>query len=68
MQQAQQPQSRTLGADEMLLCPTCKGTMSLIRRHPHPDHGEAFELQTFGCRNCTSVFTRSADRDGNPIP
>jgi hypothetical protein len=68
MQQAQQPQSGVFGADDLLLCPTCKGTLSLIRRRPHPDHGEAYELQIFGCRNCASVITRSVDQDGNLAP
>jgi hypothetical protein len=68
MLQAQEPQSRTYGADDLIACPTCKGTMSLIRRQPHPDHGDAYELQTFRCRDCDAVVTRSADPDGNPPP
>jgi hypothetical protein len=66
MRQAQQPQARAFGVDG-LRCLFCKGSMTMIRRRPHPEHGEPFELQTFTCSECKTIMTRSADKDGNQV-
>jgi len=39
--------------------------MSLGRRMPHSEHGEAYERQTFTCRGCGHEMERSVDRSGN---
>jgi hypothetical protein len=40
--------------------------MSLSRRTPHPEHGDAYERQTFTCRECRHEIERSADSRGKP--
>jgi hypothetical protein len=57
---------RSFGADDNPICPACGGTMSLIRRGPHPEHGDGFESQIFECRKCRHEIIRSADKAGDP--
>jgi transposase-like protein len=58
--------ARTFGADDKPGCPKCGMTMTLIRRTPHSEHGDAYERQTFTCRECGHEIERSADTQGKP--
>jgi C4-type Zn-finger protein len=55
------------GLDDTLACPECGGSMHLTRRRPHPIHGEAFEMQTFTCRNCKHETQRGIDHLGEAV-
>jgi hypothetical protein len=54
------------GAQHGPICPTCKKSMYVTRRTPHPLYGNTYELQTFECRTCNFEIQRSADRSGLP--
>jgi hypothetical protein len=56
--------SAQVGADNGLICPSCRQMMRVARRTPHPLYGNEYELQTFICRTCGDEIQRSADRDG----
>jgi hypothetical protein len=53
------------GKDDRLVCPKCGKDMRLIRRSPHPQHGEAYEAQIFAC-NDGHEAKRSVDTKGAP--
>jgi hypothetical protein len=53
------------GKNDLLTCPECGKEMRLIRRSPHPVHGEAYEAQIFACDDGHEI-TRSADMKGDP--
>jgi hypothetical protein len=40
--------------------------MSLTRRTPHSEFGDAYERQTFTCRECKHETERSTDTHGKP--
>ena len=64
-QQQQQP-ARSFGADDQTRCPKCGMTMTLTRRTPDSEHGDAYERQTFTCLDCGHNFERSVDTHGKP--
>jgi transposase-like protein len=60
------PRPRNFGLDHGLRCPACAGRMDLVRRTPHPQHGNDCELQTFECNCCGKQLQRGIDRQGEP--
>jgi Zn finger protein HypA/HybF involved in hydrogenase expression len=52
------------GALQRQTCPNCAGHMAVVRRTPHPDDGETFEVQTLECSECGSQEQRIVDKDG----
>jgi predicted RNA-binding Zn-ribbon protein involved in translation (DUF1610 family) len=58
--------TRSFGAGDHKTCPKCGKVMSLSRRTPHSEHGDAYERQTFTCRECGHDIERSADKRGMP--
>jgi transposase-like protein len=57
---------RNFGLDHGLRCPACAGIMDLVRRSPHPQHGNECELQNFVCHGCGKHLQRGIDRHGAP--
>jgi hypothetical protein len=56
------------GFADQIGCERCGGTMTIIRRTPHPESGPGHELQTLGCRECTELANRSIDEEGQLKP
>jgi hypothetical protein len=56
-------QPRHFGIVNRPVC-TCGSPMNVIRRSPHPLHGEAYESQTFVCRPCGVEIKRSCGGSG----
>lgn len=54
----------SFGSDDQPQCPKCGGRMSVSRRSPDPERGEAYEIQTISCSGCEHEFTRNVDRSG----
>jgi hypothetical protein len=46
------------GFGDQICCAKCGGTLTIIRFTPHLESGVDYELQTFGCRECTELTNR----------
>jgi transposase-like protein len=58
-------EARSFGADDRPVCPKCGKQMHLIRRGPHPEQGEKYEVQLFLCASCNHEESRSTDKAGD---
>jgi hypothetical protein len=52
------------GVDHRVACSKCGQDTYLRRRSARSGDGEAFEIQSFACRACKSLTTRTVDSAG----
>jgi hypothetical protein len=55
---------RVFGVDDRVTCSKCGQDTYLRRRSAHSTDGNAYELQTFACRACKALTTRTVDSEG----